>query len=811
MKRLLLTVLIAGIGVNAFAESHVYVINNFSKGINAHISEFNTPDDQCNSALNVRFNDSYSSLSKREPMILSLDFGDGSINGLHRFYKSDGTQFTIAAIGTYLKIDNNGTAQTIADGLSDGKWWQFVTYMDKAIGMNGTDNPIKYDGHTQVTDDTDGSRTAANLCADLGAPFAELDTGTDLDSESWYQYKMAFYDGTTYYYSNARSNPILTGASVCNIALTDIPLGPDGTTARYLYRTEGNASEAAVRADTSFYLVGTLSDNTTTTFSDDVDDATLAGDDAPTWATASGGGADYLSSPPLGKFGIIHDERLVIAGNNTYPSEVYFSEQFKPDFFYPDRMEKIRPDDGDEITFLKEQLGILTIGKTNSIIRFYTDGSPEDDWYYSDPLSTIGCPAPYSAQNSPHGIIYLSRHGIYRFTGQSSQYISDAVTPYIEDVSQVNIEECAGFYQNNQYYLSYTSQESGQAYNNRVLVYDFVRDAYTLDTKNINSFADLSSGSDFGIVISGSSLSDGYVYAFEDTPFYLIVRYKSDFDEGTFDDARAFGTEENPFVELAWTETIDELTGTIDGLTGIIDRPDTDGTWTSPVYKINAGALSRLYWNESLGAYGDVTMNVKSCDDSGCSGDSFVATNYTDPNGSDVSDVTADTYIQLRANLSTSSIYYTPNLFMDDGFVVKVAYYKTSSTYESNVLGRWESGWKHFGNPAQKKEIKRIRVFYDGESDAVVTFSYKNEEGDVNNSFDIDLSIDPGADPDDEYMGAGNLKYYMFYPPLNSETEPAAIGNLWWFTMTDEDSESSLDLWKIRAIEIIWEDVPRYD
>src|SRR3990167_7368747 len=123
--------------------------------------------------------------------------------------------------------------------------------------MNGFEQPIKYDAKTDVTDNTDGHRTASDAVAELGAPFAELNTGSNLDASSWYQYKVAFYDDTTYSYSDARSNPILTGSSVRDISLTDIPLGPTGTTERYIYRTEGNASRAAVVADTDFFRVTT--------------------------------------------------------------------------------------------------------------------------------------------------------------------------------------------------------------------------------------------------------------------------------------------------------------------------------------------------------------------------------------------------------------------------------------------------------------------------------------------------------------------------------------------------------------------------
>lgn len=72
-------------------------------------------------------------------------------------------------------------------------------------------------------------------------------------------------------FSNTDSGPgpssslVLGGASQVN--LSNIPLGPAGTTARNIYRTRAG--------ETAFRLVGTISDNTTTVFTDNVDDASI--------------------------------------------------------------------------------------------------------------------------------------------------------------------------------------------------------------------------------------------------------------------------------------------------------------------------------------------------------------------------------------------------------------------------------------------------------------------------------------------------------------------------------------------------------
>jgi len=62
------------------------------------------------------------------------------------------------------------------------------------------------------------------------------------------------------------------------VNLTGVVVGAAGTTARNIYRKKSAGSNA----DGTFHLVGTIADNSTTTFSDTVDDATAsAGVDAP--------------------------------------------------------------------------------------------------------------------------------------------------------------------------------------------------------------------------------------------------------------------------------------------------------------------------------------------------------------------------------------------------------------------------------------------------------------------------------------------------------------------------------------------------
>ncbi|MEA2036128.1 MAG: hypothetical protein U9O94_01365 [Nanoarchaeota archaeon] len=805
MRRIILTIFlcllcsVSSAQISAISTDNFYVIDDFSGLLKSHVSAYLMPKNSAVQALNVRGNEKYGTLAKRSKMLLLGSDASDPIKSLFRHYISDDTKHTIATYSTNVAIvDDSGTNTLLYASGSDAKRWSFVTYKDFLIGMNGTDNSKKWDGETTTTADTDGSRTAGDLLTDLGAPFAELNTGTNLDASSWYQYKISYYDGTNYTYSNARSNPILTGATVYNIYLTDVPLGPDGTTHRYIYRTLGGADRATVVADTTFYLVGTLSDNSTRVFADTVTDNTADDDSAPTWSTSSGG---TNVSPPKGKLALINTERLFIANDPSAEfqalggqSTIYWSEALNPDYFnYNVDYELIRPDDGDDITFIKNVLGVLTIGKTRSINKFYTTASSSSSWTVSDPFSTDGCVAMYSAVETPLGIIYLGRYSIHRFNGQNSSVISDVVTDKVRDILATNVGEVAGIYHDNRYLMSYTSESSGASNNDRVLILDTVRNSYYMDTKSIDSFANFDSGTDFGTLYSGSSEDDGNIYAHGGAFSRLVYRYKSQLEGGTVDSIRVTGSEDDPEIILGnddkWSESTD--TWADSGLkTWMIDS--LTGYWSSEVILVNATEYDKIYWNERLKSTGDVTFAIRSAANTPDTLTATYSSEFSDPSGSDISGETANTYVQIRGTLTSGLYTETPKVFLEDAFVIRMTYKKEGTTGETAINAVWQSGKTDLGAGNLPTRIKELQIYYEG-TEGTLNFKFQNMQGD-SYDFDIDLSVDPTTDENDTYFGTNSNKIYVHIP----SNQNIPNGRHWDFTVTENGTET----WTIDRIAI---------
>ena len=743
--RIFLTLLFSFLALTAYPQQDcskgcIYDYNDFSKGINLKLSEFSLPKNQATIAENIRFGTELKSLTKRDE-ILNYGVSDVSeaITGMHRLYLKDGTKKLVVSHGDEIEVgdDDAGTFTTILDLTTGGYKWQFLTWHNILIGTDGYNQPIKWDGSSI-------SATYLGSCLATDADGGAGPSGT-------YKYKISYYTTTPVGYEVLLDTPSNTLTVVDNdINLSMIPIAPDtygGETivGRKVYRTKTGGS--------TYYLLsnGTVANNTAVTLTDsDADTDTDGGTELS--ATTYPAGTE-TKKPPKCKFLLVNSNRLFLANDpSNGPSRIYYSKDASHDIIANTTdYFNIRLNDGDEITFAKNLLGVLTIGKNNSIQKLYTKGDdPSADWEISDPFSFIGCQAPYSVVNSPLGILYLTFDGIYKFNGQYSTLISDAITPIISAISETNYVNCWAEFHKNILYLAYTDGLTGATENDKVLLFDILSNAYSIDLIARNAFCTFNSGTDYGVLYSGSSIN-GEIFAHSETVHEIVHRRHSDF-VGSWDTMRYIptrwgGDSDNPVLELAWDKTIDELTGTIDSLVGIIDRPKTWGTYTSQI--LDTGATSdtliydKLYWNETIpGTGGDITFALRGAD---ATPDILIASyssEYSDPTGSDVSGVTAYKHLQYRISATTDSIFYSPNVIKAGNYVVRLTFDTEGTTQESAINLRYESGWNDFGHSGQIKNLKKIYVYYESMETGTLNITFENLEGDTD-SFAINLIDHP--------------------------------------------------------------------
>ena len=119
-----------------------------------------------------------------------------------------------------------------------------------------------------------GREVAANHLVYVGlskalpdAPTTALHAGGNLDQGATYQYCVTFVTAAGETIGGAVASRFIPIITFFSVDLSAIPLGVGGVTSRKIYRTEGNGS--------TFKLLTTLADNTTTTYYDNTADAGL--------------------------------------------------------------------------------------------------------------------------------------------------------------------------------------------------------------------------------------------------------------------------------------------------------------------------------------------------------------------------------------------------------------------------------------------------------------------------------------------------------------------------------------------------------
>lgn len=769
-------------------KNQIMTIDDFSGGLNSKGNPISLDKNQGQIVQNVRINTQLKSLTKRSPILLygTAATGNNPILGLFRYYAYNGAKILIGDYSNQIVTGNDTTGAFTSIFIlpQPSHKAQWLTWNNQAIMTDGYNAPVKYDG-------TSSSATY------LGAPLA-INTGAGSGPDTGtHTYEVSCYtnnsnnSGPFEFSFGVPSNTIAASGNTVNLSM--IPQCPDNDflgepiVGRYIYRTKAGG--------TTYYALATIANNSAVTYSDTTADSSLSSV-YPNIAGAT------VSAPPSGLLSLIFQGRLWIANNPSHPSRVYYSEINSQEMFLPTSYFDIRANDGDQVTMMQDVLGVMTIGKNNTIQKIFTQnnitGQPQADWTISDPFSFIGCVSPYSAQQTPIGLLYLGNNGIYNFDGNFSTLLSDQVTPVIKDISNTNyINAYSAMYQN-QYYLAYTSSASGATSNNRVLVYDLLSKSFDIDTSNIGVFTVERGGNDIEVLFGGdSNLSN--VYSYTNGSRDIINNTQADFS-GTFTNAGYIpvaggGNAQAAVIELMNTATIDALTGTIDSLTGTIQANSNTGTYVSPPYDVGAVSYNDIYWNETLPTAGStVTMAVRAATSDSAINSASWSQEYNNPSGSNLSANAAGNVIQYRMTLSTDTLANGPTVYSTNNYAVDLSYNISQGASETTIPLEWKSGWMDFGAPAYKKSLRKIYIEYTsaGTGTMNVTISNYTASGSPLNINSITPMIFPVN------LNTNPSEYIEYFP------NGMYLGELFNIDIT----ESSLNPLTIKRITIMYDIEP---
>jgi hypothetical protein len=205
------------------------------------------------------------------------------------------------------------------------------------------------------------------------------------------------------------------------------------------------------------YYVATIADNTTTTYTDNYADATIAVNDAID--------TENYVSPPTGMTDLCDylGRIWAISGNYLYPSEPYLPFNF-------DSTESIQvTNDGDDLTALIPWADQLYISTKSTFYRL--QGTTSATWGIRRTFASHGCINKHTLQRTRYGLVFLWHDGLYIFDGSLTKKITgDRLADSLFTSTISSKAACYSEWDRDKYYFHYP--ESGTTISKR-LVCDF--------------------------------------------------------------------------------------------------------------------------------------------------------------------------------------------------------------------------------------------------------------------------------------------------------------------------------------------------
>jgi hypothetical protein len=168
-------------------------------------------------------------------------------------------------------------------------------------------------------------------------------------------------------------------------------------------------------------------------------------------------------------------------GKESSPSHVYFSDPGDPTSWTTTNYVQLTPGDGEAIQAAVVWRELLFVFKESRYFVFDgvgvdSEGLPE--FNFRPVEAGVGMVSPRAIAVHPSGVYFMTRHGVYRTTGQEPELVSSMIEPiWSGEISSFytggtlahgSITNCAMGAWEDRIYLSFPTEEA----NNRTLIYD---------------------------------------------------------------------------------------------------------------------------------------------------------------------------------------------------------------------------------------------------------------------------------------------------------------------------------------------------
>lgn len=295
-------------------------------------------------------------------------------------------------------------------------------------------------------------------------------TGTALTGD--YQYKVSYVNSALVEGDVSDASSTFTAAS--ENATVTIATAPAsfGVERRRIYRTEAGGS--------TFKRLVEISDNSTTTYDDEIGDGSL-GTDAP---------SDQGTPPNYGV--IVYHENRLFCNDTANPGYIWYSELANPYVFKVTNFIRIGDNSGDVVRGLQTYQNMLVVFCDHSQWIIYMPSSDETEWSQAIRVkSNFGSKNHFGSfryrnkimfpalqSNKIAGFAALNGSGVdpsatlLTVGGVGSDLKSTPIEPDVFAFEESQIEDISSYVFKNRAYIT-VSYGTDQSSNNRIYVYDF--------------------------------------------------------------------------------------------------------------------------------------------------------------------------------------------------------------------------------------------------------------------------------------------------------------------------------------------------
>ena len=312
-------------------------------------------------------------------------------------------------------FDGTARSRTMLDTEWEGT--NFHTFAGRVYMVNGYDEPLVYDGRLV-------SRAGYNTPpAPMEVEIVDNQSGKKpyLTSFSYglghknttgeYSYRMSFVNERGQ--ESPMSEPELISfdnpADKRHLITLKLNLGPPGTVARRIYRTQNLRDIGGLRRDIifgkEFYLLEEIQDNISTVFTDFKSDIDLGGlnseENYGLWSS---------------RFNRIATFKNTLFLANTFESQIRYSAPRQPEEIPRDNEINVGDSNAGEVVAMYATKNALIIFKSRGI--YLVKGDPRNGFFAQTLTKDMGCIASKSIREIPNlGLIFLSQDGFYMLKG----------------------------------------------------------------------------------------------------------------------------------------------------------------------------------------------------------------------------------------------------------------------------------------------------------------------------------------------------------------------------------------------------------